>query len=98
MYTQAMIRTQIYLPEEMHIKLNRLAAVRNEPMAHVVRSFVEEGLQREQPTLQGNASILLEIAQNAQAQGWRGPGDVSERHNEYFQEEWNEQEQARQSR
>ena len=92
-----MIRTQIYLPEAMHIKLNRLAAVRNEPMARVVRTFVEEGLQREQPALQGNSGVLLEIAQMAQAHNWRGPGDGAERHNDYFQEVWNEQEQAKQS-
>jgi hypothetical protein len=97
MYIQRMIRTQIYLSEAMHIKLNRLAAVRNEPMAHVVRTFVEEGLQREQPALQGNASVLLEIAQLARAHNWRGQQDGAERHDDYFQDEWNEQEQAKQS-
>jgi hypothetical protein len=92
-----MIRTQIYLPEAMHLKLNRLAAVRNEPMAHVVRTFVEEGLQREQPALQGNASVLLEIAQLAQAHNWRGSEDKAKHHDDYFRDEWNEQEQAKQS-
>ena len=96
MYTHLMIRTQIYLPEEMHSKLNRLAAVRNEPMANVVRTFVEEGLQREQQTLQSNAHILIEITNLAEEQHWQGTGDLAEHHNQYFQTIWDTQEQAKQ--
>lgn len=96
MYTHRMIRTQIYLPEEMHSKLNRLATVRNEPMAHIVRTFVEEGLQREQPSLRSNVHILVEITNLAKEHHWQGPGDAAERHNAYFQSIWDIEEQAKQ--
>lgn len=39
-----MIRTQIYLPKELHRKLMHLAKDRKQPMARLVRGFIEEGL------------------------------------------------------
>jgi len=81
-----MIRTQVYLPDEVHTKLNYLATARKEPMARIVREYVEDGLHRDQTKLKGNAHFLLELAELAEKEGWSGPGDLAKNHNVYFAE------------
>jgi hypothetical protein len=41
-----MIRTQIYIPETTHKELVKLAEVKRQPMAQVVRDFIEEGVKK----------------------------------------------------
>ena len=81
-----MIRTQIYIPDETHTKLTHLAMIRREPVAQIVREYVEEGLQRDQKTIPGNAQVLLELADMAEKEGWSGPRDLAEDHNTYLEE------------
>ena len=91
-----MIRTQIYLDEHIHRQLNQLAQLYGKPMAEIVRAFVDDGLQRKQTTLQGNAHVLVEIAAMAEREGWGSSlGDLAEHHDTYFVEAWEEQEQAK---
>ncbi len=40
-----MIRTQIYIPETTHKGLLKLAEVKGEPMAKLIRDFIEEGIK-----------------------------------------------------
>jgi hypothetical protein len=86
-----MIRTQIYLPEEIHIKLSRQAQKRKEPMARLVREYVEEGLLRDERGIQKNTQGLLDLAKLAQdiAKNYPGPPpprDLAENHNKYLAE------------
>lgn len=41
-----MIRTQIYIPEITHKELTKLAEVKGQSMAQVVRDFIEEGVKK----------------------------------------------------
>ena len=78
-----MIRTQIYLDEETYDKLARLARLKGEPMAKLVRAFVDKGLTQEQH--KESAQGLVALAQLAEQKGWRSDtGDMVDRHNEYF--------------
>jgi hypothetical protein len=79
-YTPFMMRAQIYLPEGVHTKLNHLAGVRKEPMAQIVREYIEEGLHRDQARLKGNAHFLLKLAEMAETEEWSGPSDLAENH------------------
>lgn len=58
-----MIRTQIYIPEDAHRKLSRLAEQKAQPMAEIVRDFIEEGLQKTQASDNSGRKTLLSIAQ-----------------------------------
>ncbi len=68
-----MIRTQIYIPETLHTKLQRLAEEKRQPMAALVRQFIEDGVRTTGQDISGKTTIkqLLQI----QARG--GPNDLS---------------------
>ncbi len=69
-----MIRTQIYLSEEAHKKLNQLAMIRREPMAKILRELVDAKLEQErQINTSGNATLRA----LAQLKLVGGPADVS---------------------
>lgn len=57
-----MIRTQVYIPEEAHRKLGRLAEQKAQPMAEIVRDFIQEGLQKTQTGDYSGKKTLLAIA------------------------------------
>lgn len=57
-----MIRTQVYIPEEAHRKLGRLAEQKSQPMAEIVRNFIEEGLQKTLASDYSGKKTLLDIA------------------------------------
>lgn len=86
-----MIRTQIYLPQDIHAKLSRLAQQRKAPMAELVREYVEEGLTRDEANIQRNAQGLLELAKLAHEITKNNPGpppppDLAQNHNKYLAE------------
>lgn len=58
-----MIRTQIYIPEDSHRKLSRLAEQKAQPMAEIVRDFIKEGLQKTQNNDSSGKNALFSIAQ-----------------------------------
>lgn len=86
-----MIRTQIYLPQDIHAKLSRLAQRRKEPMAELVREYIEKGLTRDEADIQGNAQGLLELAKLAHEiannnLGPPSPPDLAQNHDKYLAE------------
>jgi hypothetical protein len=80
-----MTRAQFYLPEEIYAKLNYLASVRKEPLAQIIRGYVEEGIERDRLALTGSPCKLLGLAELARKNEWRstGLGDGSINHNTY---------------
>lgn len=81
MYNTNMIRTQIYIPREMHYQLTRLASSKQEPMAKVVRQFIEEGLNKTQTKDLSGKRTLHRIA-HLRLKG--GPRDLSENLDHYL--------------
>ena len=73
-YNESMIRTQVYIPETLHNKLTRLAEAKGEPMAKVVRDFLEDGIRKAQQTDDSGITTLRRIA-NLKLKG--GPRDLS---------------------
>ncbi|OGY19597.1 MAG: hypothetical protein A2900_00600 [Candidatus Chisholmbacteria bacterium RIFCSPLOWO2_01_FULL_50_28] len=76
-----MIRTQIYIPREIHHQLTRLASSKKEPMAKVVRQFIEEGLNKAQTKDLSGKRTLHRIA-NLRLKG--GPRDLSRNLDHYL--------------
>lgn len=66
-----MIRTQIYLPEELHAQLTSIASTKKVPAAEIIRELLKTGLQK---TNKRNSGHTLEkIAK----MGLKGPGNFS---------------------
>jgi len=71
-----MRRTQIYLEPELAESLDRLAEQRRTSRAEIIREAARRFVQGEE----GKYGSILELA----GLGHGGPGDVSERHDEYL--------------
>ena len=72
LYIRCMIRTQIYLPEDMHMDIKMKAAKTKKSQAVIIREAIKKGLKprRTSKTL---GEELLELAKL----GGRGPKDLS---------------------
>lgn len=74
MYTVGMLRTQIYIPKEIHEKLWRLSELHGESIAKIIRDFIELGIQKiNDPT--GKATLRAIAKLNIKG----GPSDLSSR-------------------
>jgi predicted DNA-binding protein len=69
-----MIRKQIYIPETMNEDLTKLAKVRGEPAAQIVREFIEEGVKKA-TEIDYTGKKALRSLMNIKARG--GPKDLS---------------------
>ncbi|OGM31427.1 hypothetical protein A2630_01375 [Candidatus Woesebacteria bacterium RIFCSPHIGHO2_01_FULL_44_10] len=76
-----MIRTQVYLPEDLYQELRLLARREEQPAAKVIRDLLKTGLKKRVKSKKRNAGdLLLEIAKI----GARGPKDLSVNHDKYL--------------
>jgi hypothetical protein len=92
-----MVQRKFYFPIEMYQRLERLARVQKQTITETVRELLREGLERKgQDGTRNGAALLLELAQQAEREGWHGPTDLSERHDEYFVKVWEEEAGKRQ--
>jgi hypothetical protein len=62
MYNAIMIRTQIYIPQETHKKLIRLAKKETKPMAELIRNFIDKGLENTKQKDKSGKLTLTRIA------------------------------------
>lgn len=78
-----MIRTQIYLPEDLYREIGWLAKKEKKAKAQVIR----EALEKEVEKNKGNAGeTLLRLAAMAKKYKWKGPRDLSTNHDKYLYE------------
>lgn len=81
LYIIHMIRTQVYLPEELYQNIKLVAKKEKKSAAQVVRRALEKGLVAEKGETIGKA--LLELSRI----GAKGPRDLSENIDKYLYEE-----------
>lgn len=75
----------------MYIRLQMRAKVTRKSITDVLRNILDEGLKtKEKRGTARGARALLELSQIAEKRGWKGPADLSVKHNEYFIKEWKE--------
>ena len=68
-YSNHMIRTQVYLPKELYQRIRLKANQESKPAAQVVRELLEDGLVRQQQETAGAALLRLAVI------GGAGPAD-----------------------
>lgn len=68
-----MLRTQVYLSEELNQELKLLAVKEDKPVAEIIREFLHEGLEKRRRKKKNAGTTLKEIA----ALAIEGPGDLS---------------------
>lgn len=76
-----MIRTQIYLPEELHRELHLTARQQRTTLSELVRKGAQKVIADKQKNDE-SWKVLEKIA----AYNWKGPKDLSRRHTEYYVE------------
>jgi hypothetical protein len=76
-----MIRTQLYLPEQLHRDLTLTARRKRESFAELVRKFLQEKLDDNRAEGAGSTSTLLKIAGKCKA---KTPGDLSKNITSYL--------------
>lgn len=79
-----MLKTYLYVPEELEEKIKLTAKAQNKSKAEVIRQALEKGIVAIQR--QGSVSVqaLLKIAEIGRKYSLKGPNDGSERIDEYL--------------
>lgn len=78
-----MIRTQIYLPEDLYREIDIVATKEKKPKAHIIRDALKKGLAKKKQETIGEAfRRLTAIAVKG------GPSDLSVNHDKYLYEEY----------
>lgn len=81
MYTVNMKRTQIYLDEGDHKELQALARRQKVTMAHLVRHFVERGIEEVRQEVSGRQNTLAALVELGVT---GGPEDLSSHLDQYL--------------
>lgn len=77
-----MIRTQIYIPEDLHTVVNTIAKIKDEPMAKVLRDYIARAVVEEKRNLKPASLTSL-----AKLQITKGPKDLSNNMDRYLYQE-----------
>ena len=93
LYLCCMLKTYLYVPEELEEKLNRTAKAQNKSKAEVIRQALEKGITAVAHQGTASAQALLKIAQIGRKHNLHGPKDGSERMDEYlWSKDWSKDE------
>lgn len=88
-----MLKTYLYVPEELAEKINLTARIQNKSKAEVLRQALEKGITAVQNQGTASAQILLKLAKLGDSSNLKGPKNSSERIDELlWGKEWNKDE------
>jgi predicted DNA-binding protein len=79
-----MLKTYLYIPDELNEKIKRAANAQKKSKAEVIRKALEKGINEE--TEQGNAGVelLFKLAELGEKANLKGPRDGSVNHDYYL--------------
>lgn len=83
-YNMIMLKTYLYIPEQLDEKIKLAAKTQNKSKAEVIRQALQEGLNIVEKQNKGGAEILLELAELTKRNKVRGPKDLSVNHDYYL--------------
>lgn len=76
-----MIRTQIYIPDELHHTAKHIARQKKESLANLLRRFITKGVKEEKANLKSKPLSSLAILNITE-----GPKDLSSKMDKYLYE------------
>lgn len=80
-----MIRTQIYLPEELHYQLKQLARFQTTSVSEIIRKNLIQSLKRDKDSKKRGAyEILNWLIQEGEKSKKKLPKNLSDKHTEYY--------------
>lgn len=77
-----MLKTYLYVPEQLDREVEKVAKLNNTSKAQVLREVIQEGLNVIRKQRSGGAEVLLKIAELGKKYNLKGPKDSSVRMNE----------------
>jgi len=88
-----MLKTYIYVPDNLNEKITRMAELRKESKAEVIRNALEKGLALAQQQGTASARVLLKIAELGEKYKVKGPKDAVEHFDDYlYGKDWSKNE------
>ena len=88
-----MLKTYLYVPEELEEKIIQTAKIQNKSKAEVIRQALEKGIAAVQSQNTASAQVLLKIAQIGKKYNIKGSKDASEKMDEFlWGKDWNNNE------
>lgn len=88
-----MLKTYLYVPEDLAERINVTAKVQNKSKAEVIRQALEKGITSIQQQGTASAEALLKIAEIGKKYNLKGPKDSSEKMDEYlWGKDWSQDE------
>ncbi len=79
-----MLKTYLYIPDELEAKINLTAKTQNKSKAEIMRQALHEGLSSLEKQQAGGGEVLLQIAELAKKHNVKGPRDLSVNHDYYL--------------
>ncbi len=79
-----MLKTYLYVPEELDKKINFTAKTQNKSKAEVIRLALQEGINAIEMKSSGGAEVLLQIYKLGKKYKVKGPRDASINHDYYL--------------
>lgn len=79
-----MLKTYLYIPEQLERKIKITAETQNKSKAEIIRTALAEGLDALEKNRTGGAEILLALATFAKKNKIKGPRDASVNHDYYL--------------
>lgn len=80
-----MVQRKFYLPEDLYTQLTVRAKITGKTITEALRELLRLGLQKTKNSKNGRGTkALLELAKFAEANAWKGPKDLSSKHDAYF--------------
>jgi 3-methyladenine DNA glycosylase Mpg len=74
-----MIRTQIYIPEEIHYMAKVIAKTKEEPLARLLRNYIAKGIKEEKNKLKSKSLTSI-----ARLNITKGPKNLSRNMDKYL--------------
>lgn len=88
-----MLKTYLYIPEQLEEKINYTAKAQNKSKAEIIRQALEKGITAIQYQGTASAEVLLKIAELGEKNKVKGPHDSSTRMDEYlWDKDWSKDE------
>ena len=83
-----MLKTYLYIPDELNEKISRAANAQKKSKAEVIRKALERGIGQEEPGKNAGVELLFQLEQLGKKLKLKGPKDLSKNMDKYLWEEY----------